>query len=298
MAEKIFKERFCEIQKIKVCTTSADLNFDKYTDTGTYEIYEDMGNEQSRVYFLTVDKSASGACTKQTRVYCGKIETRHSSTTGVWSAWTPIPGGESGGSSGTGLAIDYDNQLVAGTYNKPVDAPFIIGNGTSDAKRNNAFTVNRDGSVEINGIKLTQEHLIYMLQLGSIISGRKIDLGQRNTITSDKAYNYFSIGWDNIISGRGSFSTGYGNVDAGEVNFTFGTGNNLGTKHRNAAVFGRYNNPDDDFLFAVGCGTSDADRKNALTIDKYGGIQVGSSGITIGNTILSEETLNRLIEKL
>ena len=92
MAEKIFKEQFCEIQKIKVCTTSADLNFDNYTEAGTYEIYEDMGNKQSRVYFLTVDKSVSGACVKQTRVYCGKVETRNSTTAGAWSTWTAITG--------------------------------------------------------------------------------------------------------------------------------------------------------------------------------------------------------------
>ena len=111
MAEKIFKEQFCEIQKIKVCTTSADLNFDNYTEAGTYEIYEDMGNKQSRVYFLTVDKSVSGACVKQTRVYCGKVETRNSTTAGAWSTWTAITGG---GGSGGGYETwtDEDKQAV------------------------------------------------------------------------------------------------------------------------------------------------------------------------------------------
>lgn len=87
MSEKIFKERFCEIEKIKICTTTAELNFDTYTEPGTYEIYEDMGNGLNRIYFLTVDKSLSNKCTKQTRIYCGIVETRHSTTAGEWSAW-------------------------------------------------------------------------------------------------------------------------------------------------------------------------------------------------------------------
>lgn len=99
MAEKIFKERFCEIKKIKVCTTSAELDFDNYNEPGTYEIYEDIGNGRSRVYFLTVDKSAGGHCT-QTRTYCGKVEYRSCTASGAWTAWESRTGG--GGSGGSG----------------------------------------------------------------------------------------------------------------------------------------------------------------------------------------------------
>lgn len=99
MAEKIFKERFCEIKKIKVCTTSAELDFDNYNEPGTYEIYEDIGNGQNRVYFLTVDKSAGGHCT-QTRTYCGKVEYRSCSASGTWTEWESKTGG--GGSGGSG----------------------------------------------------------------------------------------------------------------------------------------------------------------------------------------------------
>lgn len=108
MAEKIFKEQFCEIQKIKVCTTSAELNFDNYTTAGTYEIYEDMGSNRSRVYFLTVDKSASGACVTQTRVYCGKVEERHTNTNGTWTSWTATTGGSGGYETWT----DEDKQAI------------------------------------------------------------------------------------------------------------------------------------------------------------------------------------------
>lgn len=95
MAEKIFKERFGNIKKIKICTTTADIDFDTYTEPGTYEIYEDMGNGQSRIYFLTVDKSVSGACLKQTRIHCGIVDARQTNSSGTWSAWEAVTGGGS-----------------------------------------------------------------------------------------------------------------------------------------------------------------------------------------------------------
>ena len=96
MAESIFKEKFGNIKKIKICTTTADIDFDKYTEPGTYEIYEDMGNGQSRIYILTVDKSASGACVKQTRIYCGNVEARQTTTAGAWTSWEAVTGGGGG----------------------------------------------------------------------------------------------------------------------------------------------------------------------------------------------------------
>jgi hypothetical protein len=93
MAVKIFKEKFCEIKKIKICTTTEELDFNSYTEPGAYEIYEDMGNGQNRVYFLTVDKSASGACIKQTRIHCGTVDARQTTTAGAWTAWEAVTGG-------------------------------------------------------------------------------------------------------------------------------------------------------------------------------------------------------------
>lgn len=99
MAENVFTQRFCDIVKKQICTTTAELNFDTYTTAGTYEIYESIGNGLNRVYFLTVDKSAGGHCT-QTRTYCGKVEYRSCSASGTWTEWESKTG--SGGSSGSG----------------------------------------------------------------------------------------------------------------------------------------------------------------------------------------------------
>lgn len=87
MAEKIFTEQFCEMQKKTVCTTAEELNFDNYTDIGTYQIYVDAGKEQVKTYFLEVDKSTEGGCITQTRIGCGDIEKRYKKTSGKWTNW-------------------------------------------------------------------------------------------------------------------------------------------------------------------------------------------------------------------
>lgn len=112
MAENFFKEQFGNITKIKVCTTTADLNFDTYTEPGTYEIYEDMGNEQSRIYLLTVDKSVTGACVKQTRIYCGTVETRQTTTAGAWTAWEALSGGGSVDLSDYSTTLETEEMIV------------------------------------------------------------------------------------------------------------------------------------------------------------------------------------------
>ena len=50
---------------------------------------------------------------------------------------------------GQGLTVSNDRQVVVGTYNKSQYAAFIVGNGTSDTARSNAFVVNKDGSAEV-----------------------------------------------------------------------------------------------------------------------------------------------------
>lgn len=87
MAERIFTEQFCEMQKKTVCTTAEELNFDNYTDIGTYQIYVDAGEGQVNTYFLEVDKSTEGGCITQTRIGCGNVEKRYKNTAGKWTSW-------------------------------------------------------------------------------------------------------------------------------------------------------------------------------------------------------------------
>lgn len=51
---------------------------------------------------------------------------------------------------GTGLKAKYTDQVVVGGFNViNGNAAFIVGNGTSDTARSNAFVVNKDGSAEV-----------------------------------------------------------------------------------------------------------------------------------------------------
>lgn len=57
-------------------------------------------------------------------------------------------------------------QMVVGRYNKVVsDALFVVGNGTDDSHRSNAFEAKKDGSVVIGGIHITAEKLAALLKL-------------------------------------------------------------------------------------------------------------------------------------
>lgn len=91
---KVFKTAFDEVVSQHISTTTKELNFDNYTECGTYQIYEDMGKGLSCTHYLIVDKSASGACTTQTKTCKGKVEYRcYNNDTGKWSAWETKGGG-------------------------------------------------------------------------------------------------------------------------------------------------------------------------------------------------------------
>lgn len=63
---------------------------------------------------------------------------------------------------GESLAVSNDRQVVVGTYNKSQNAAFIVGNGTSDTARSNAFVVNKDGSAEV-GMQGTKDSSVVTL---------------------------------------------------------------------------------------------------------------------------------------
>lgn len=97
MLGNYFKETFCDMTKTKVCATSMEVDFNFYTDPGIYEIYEDCGNGLVRLCLLTVDKPSDSACVTQTRVYCGKVESRKQTSATAWENWKEINGSGGGG---------------------------------------------------------------------------------------------------------------------------------------------------------------------------------------------------------
>lgn len=90
MAENIFVRSFCEAHERLVCTTSADLNFDNYTDVGKYYIYEDTGNGTNKQYIVLVDYSKDG-CKTQTKLCSGNIESRCYKDE-MWGEWEKVQG--------------------------------------------------------------------------------------------------------------------------------------------------------------------------------------------------------------
>lgn len=61
-----------------------------------------------------------------------------------------VGGGNNSHAGGLGTIASEDNQTAIGQYNATnTNALFIVGNGTSEENRQNAFTVNKDGSVYI-----------------------------------------------------------------------------------------------------------------------------------------------------
>lgn len=68
--------------------------------------------------------------------------------------------------SGTWTISGRESQTVVGKYNEiDADALFVVGNGTSDTNRSNAFCVYEDNSVKIGKTKLTEEQIKGLLAL-------------------------------------------------------------------------------------------------------------------------------------
>lgn len=71
---------------------------------------------------------------------------------------------------GIGTIVSAEFQTVVGKYNvADNEALFIVGNGTSDTDRSNAFVVYKNGSIEINGVKFTSDSLAALL--GGVTNG-------------------------------------------------------------------------------------------------------------------------------
>lgn len=170
MAEKIFTEEFCEIQKKSVCTTTDELNFDNYTECGTYQIYEDMGNGQNRTYFLEVDKSATGGCVTQTRLHCGKLEYRYKDADGVWCDWYGA-----GSSSDLGqIALDAANaadKKITNHMNTNTVHITIEERGIWNSGKDAAFKARDDVAALQSEVGLVSEALAAILEMDAKLLG-------------------------------------------------------------------------------------------------------------------------------
>lgn len=91
-------------------------------------------------------------------------------------------------------------------------------------------------------------------------------------------------GGRNIVNGIYGHAEGYGNI----VNNDYGHAEGLGTKVTNAGEHaeGTYNVSAPNYISSIGIGTSDKDRKNALTVDKNGKIYLTKTIEDSDNTVI------------
>ena len=208
MAENVFTQRFYNIVKKQICTSSEDLNFDNYTAAGTYEIHESLGNGLSRVYFLTVDKSAGGHCT-QTRTYCGKVEYRNCTASGAWTEWESRTGG--GGSGGSGEDGGYYIPSLEQIDDNTAQMTFTPSKGDMPAIPNSIIELpsGSGGSANIitlnYGDRINAEEIYNAYTNGAVILLRGshnfdyIDGGMITTVTAEYVLHLTSVSYDSSI---------------------------------------------------------------------------------------------------
>lgn len=113
--------------------------------------------------------------------------------------------------------------------------------------------------------------------------------------TESTGYASHAEGDHNKASGNGSHAGGVYSESNHETSFVHGA--HLKTGRANQAVFGEYNEIDENALFAVGCGNSETERKNAFQVEKDGSIR--AFGKKIGNVFIAEHgvtTYDEIIE--
>ena len=204
---------------------------------------------------------------------------------------------------GSGTKASSANQHVQGKFNVEDTAgtyAMIVGNGTSDDVRSNAFTVDWNGNIQcgktdtsgnftaygtINGIDITQ-----------ISSGGGSGVGQVDGNNHGEIFNAYSGSGKNVATGSYAHAEGYktsaigsGSHAEGNVTVAYGQNSHAEGYYTYAAISeqhvqGRYNVKDTDGVYAmiIGNGTGDDTRSNRFTVDWNGNIQCGKTD-TNGN---------------
>ena len=93
--------------------------------------------------------------------------------------------GQASHAAGGQTIANHQSQFVVGEYNaadpsaaaanERGDYAFIVGNGTSDAERSNAFAVKWDGTLEIGGVAVTPAQFRALQQINDTRAGKLVD---------------------------------------------------------------------------------------------------------------------------
>ena len=193
--------------------------------------------------------------------------------------------------------VSIPAQVVFGRYNRASNnSLFIIGNGTSDTQRANAFELRKDGTVWIlNGterLATTSDFNIMPGRKGpnnstllSIYGGYTIASGNYSLASGySKATAPYStaLGWG-TSNAEYAFSTGYDTYSSGFAAAAFGY--KTKAESHSQFVVGRYNKSVSDALFVVGNGNvNNQVRSNAFVVHSNGDAQFANGLILTDNT--------------
>ena len=196
-----------------------------------------------------------------------------------------------------------NQQHVQGKYNIEDTVnkyAMIIGNGTSDNARSNAFAVDWNGNIQcgktdING-NFTTYGTINGVDITQISSGGGSGVGQVDGNKHGEIFNAYDGSGKNVATGSYAHAEGYktsatgsGSHAEGNVTVAYGQNSHAEGYYTYAAISeqhvqGRYNVKDTDGVYAmiIGNGTGDDTRSNRFTVDWNGNIQCGKTD-TSGN---------------
>ena len=191
-------------------------------------------------------------------------------------------------------------QLFGGAWSKATtNTLFAIGNGSSDEERSNAFEVLKDGRAVLGAEPTSDMEAVNKSFLEKIINAINFKNGKGtgsiclpSTKSSKGAYT-FTSGYENVNDEQNTIVGGRNNENYGKNNILCGAENTSKSGHHFSAIFGRghistalyqlfsgsWSNPSADTLLAVGNGTSDENRSNALEVHKDGRATLGAAPV-------------------
>lgn len=166
--------------------------------------------------------------------------------------------------------------------------------------------VSKDGSIAMNSLTVGNRKAGSSVGTNSLAQG--IDVEVPGNYAASIGYNNTASGQDSLAGGYMSRSTanhslsfgricsssGYCADSFGELTeasgyHAFATGYSTKAQGNQQAVFGRYNIPNTTDIFQIGNGTSDSDRKNALSVDANGNVTL-NGGIKPNFSLISDLT--------
>lgn len=229
----------------------------------------------------------------------------------------------------------YNEPIGSGSSENPTNAPtiddivyFIVGNGTNDNDRSNAFTVHKDGHAEVKAqggtsssvaqVSFVEEKINEIPLVGRKGTGSGAEIF--NNYTSNKASGQYAHAQGNQTTADGAFSTAMGDrnttkgsssLASGVINETqarastaLGIGNIVtgyaqtvvGQYAKSIGGAGESPTQSDTTYFIVGNGTSASDRSNAFNVNKDGTAQLQVTGTTDDSVPRKDYVDNKITE--